>query len=586
MPSLSLGLNTALSAIEAQQQVIDTASQNVANASTPGYNREEAVLAPTPGYAPPAMDQPWGAGQTGTGVEVSAINRVYNAFLDAQYRTTNAAVGQYNMTQTTLNQVETLFNEPGGNGLSTTLNTFWQAWQTLANDPADPATRQALVSDAQAVAQGFNNLSSQLFATRQNLNQLVSNDVSQVNSLASQIAALNQQIDAASAGAQAPNVQLDQRDHLIDQLSQYVNVTTYPQGNGVVNVYVGGVPLVQGNVASGITATADPANNGFYALTWQNTTLTASPQSGELYALLDLRDNVIPGYTSTLDSVASGLAAVVNGQPPANPAAAPTVGATSVTGGSLAAGTYEVGYTYTNASGETESSPLATVTLGTGQNAITVGALTPLPAGATQVNYYLSQTGATPVALDVSGASGAATTLTAEPATGAAAPPTSNTAGWGHEAGYGLDGSTDLPFFTSTTGTPTITASSLEVNPVVAGDLNKVAAASFSGESADGSNALAISGQQQAAAVGTSTVNQAYDSLVTQIGADAQTAGQFSQNEQALLTGIQTQQQSYSGVNSNQEAITLVQAENAYTAATKVVTTIQQMLQSLTSMVS
>lgn len=555
-------LNAAGLALQAQEQVISVISNNVANAQTPGYAREEANLVPAP-----AVPLPGAAGEIGTGVEVASVTRDDSAFLDRQAYAANSALSQYQTTQNALGQVETIFNEPSQSSLSNALSAFWQSWSSLGNDPSNAAARTSVIAQGQSVAETFNGIAKQLTELQQSIDTTVADQVTEVNQIAGQIAKLNLQISEHSASGQPPNELLDQRAQLLTKLSGLVQFQEVQHSDGTDAVIVGGVSLVDGSVTTALKAKPDPTNNNFQQLYWAGTSATVQLGDGSLGANVTLRDDTIPGYLSKLDALASDLASAVNGV--ANPATAATASAAPGSTG-LTAGTYYVSYSFVTPQGETLTSPPTPVTVSAGQQ-IDVTGIAP-PAGDT-VNYYLSTApGSTTMALAASGSGTGTETLTALPAAGASAPPTT---GIGHAGGYGANGTTGLDFFTGTT------AATIAVNPTVANNPDDVAAASKSGVPGDGSNALAIADLENSALAGSSSIGDAYGALISGLGVDAQTAGNAVQTQQLLLTRVQQEQQSVSGVDLNQEMTNMVSSQHAYQAASDVINAVNQMLQSL-----
>src|SRR3954453_20959769 len=212
MPSTFLGLETALRGLTADQRSIDTTGHNIANAQTPGYSRQVAELQAT--QALPMYPK----GELGTGVDVVQYQRIRDTFIDLQLRAQTMRQGSYQAQQSGMNQIEASLAEPSDNGLSALLAKYWSSWQNVANAPTDLATRQALVQSAASLASGFNTLSTQLSAIQAQTTQNESLTITQVNSIGSQIPALNQSIQAAELAGAQPNDLLDQRDLLVDQL--------------------------------------------------------------------------------------------------------------------------------------------------------------------------------------------------------------------------------------------------------------------------------------------------------------------------------------------------------------------------------
>lgn len=226
---------------------------------------------------------------------MATIERVRDSFLDLQIRSQLALQGQWQTRSDELAKVEAAFPEPNGSGLGTALNSFWNAWQDLAADPQSTAARSALVGQAGTLAQQFSSDAGQLQGVIDGADYQVGQQVSQVNTLASQIASLNAQIQRVSVTGDHPNDLQDQRDKLLDQLSQIVPVTTVPQTDGTVSVLVGGIDLVSGDRAR--TMTTVPDANGHQVPSWPSSG-PVTLGHGQLAAYVQLRDTTIPGYMS------------------------------------------------------------------------------------------------------------------------------------------------------------------------------------------------------------------------------------------------------------------------------------------------
>ncbi|MCW2951816.1 MAG: flagellar hook-associated protein FlgK [Conexibacter sp.] len=310
------GIQTALRGMLAEQQALDTTSHNVANSGTKGYSRQQVVLSATNPLVVQANSSVNGHGaQLGTGVDVTAISRIRNIFLDVQYRGQNSTLGDATAASQGLNTAQTAFNEPSTSGIARQLSNFWDAWSTLANTPetnTGAGARQALVTSAGTLASSFRTLSDQLTSDAANAqtqynaltgaNGTVAND-------AKQLAMLNDAISHATAVGQSPNDLLDQRDSLIDELSSLARVSVTDLGNGAQRIDFGGVTLV------------DPSATGGY--TWPQT--LTSP-GGQLAALANLASSTGPllGYRDTLDAIARSLVTAVNTLQPTSPFFDPT----------------------------------------------------------------------------------------------------------------------------------------------------------------------------------------------------------------------------------------------------------------------
>jgi flagellar hook-associated protein 1 len=294
------GLQTALRGLLASQQEIDLTGHNIANAGTAGYSRQSATL---------VTSQPirTTSGLLGTGVTVQGYQRVRDSFIDTQLRAQTMLKGQAQATQDGLSQVEGVLNEPSDNGLSNLLGAYWAAWQNVTNAPEDVASRQALAQSAASLANGFNTLANQLNTITTQTQQQQDLTMQQVNAMGAQIAQLNQAITASEMTGATPNDLLDQRDLLIDKLSELgnttVSVTSGQPGNlGSVDITFGGTALVTGNAA------ASPA------LTYAGLSSITSGQLAGMQAVIDKINDPTTGYLTSLNTLAATIASATNTQ--------------------------------------------------------------------------------------------------------------------------------------------------------------------------------------------------------------------------------------------------------------------------------
>ena len=314
-----MGLQTALSGLEAAQAAIDTTGQNISNASTPGYSRQTVNLTERSQLTIPALSSVTGDGsQFGTGVDITSITRIRDTFLDSQYRDANTTENGESTSSTILNQVQAGLDEPNASGLSGQLDTFFQDWASLGATPSSAGAQQGVIGQGQAVADQLNTLSGQLSTLESQVttqyDTLTDPANGAVASDANQIAQLNGQIAQAQAAGINANSLEDQRDNVIDDLSQYSNVNVTTQSNGMVNVSFGNAAI---SAQSGGTDATPLVNGTSVDLTDNLTDSNLSGSGGTLGSLLGLYDSTtgtgqIATYSSTLDTVANQLATTVN----------------------------------------------------------------------------------------------------------------------------------------------------------------------------------------------------------------------------------------------------------------------------------
>ncbi len=245
-PLLSIGTR----AMFANYAALQTIGHNIANANTEGYSRQQVELAT-------AQGQFTGAGFFGKGVDVAAVTRSHNAFLtrEAAMSSSQAAADSVRLEQ--LQRLETVF-PPGEAGLGHAASQFLNAVVDLASRPQDLSTRQVVLARAQDMAQRYAAAGAQIDALQEGVVQDLQVAVASVNRLTQGIATVNEQIARVFGTGQSPNDLLDQRDQLISELSQFLQVTTLPADDGTLAVFVaGGQRLVLGTQATPLAYARD-----------------------------------------------------------------------------------------------------------------------------------------------------------------------------------------------------------------------------------------------------------------------------------------------------------------------------------------
>jgi flagellar hook-associated protein 1 len=204
--STFFGIQTSLSGLLAHQRSLDVTGHNVANASTVGYSRQEAVLGAAPTMFIPAGAKLDGSGaQLGSGVGVHDYRRIRDEFLDVQYRAQNSILGDADAKARSLEGVDLAFAEPGENGIAAQLSKFWNAWSKVANDPDSVAARQSLIEQSKTVAQAFKDLDTRLATVQQQAQaeyDALTAPTGQVAQLAYQLETLGASIRAAFTAGQ------------------------------------------------------------------------------------------------------------------------------------------------------------------------------------------------------------------------------------------------------------------------------------------------------------------------------------------------------------------------------------------------
>jgi flagellar hook-associated protein 1 len=302
--TLISSLNMALQSMQAEQEALSTTTNNISNVNTPGYTRQTVSLE----EAPPVE---YGGLLLGDGVEVGQITSQRDELLQTRLDQENQQQAKYSSYLGSMQQVQTLFNETTGNGLQSSLTSFFNSLQQLSTSPSDPSLRQGVLTAAQNLAQTFNTTANNLSQLQQNADSTVTQSVEQINTLTSQIASLNVQISSATSSGQNAGTFIDQRDQLVNQLSGLVDVSSIDAGNGAVTLTTSsGAALVVGNQSYQLTTQTN--SSGFQDVYSQGADITSSLTGGALAGAIQARDQTIPSIMSSLDSLASGLGNSMN----------------------------------------------------------------------------------------------------------------------------------------------------------------------------------------------------------------------------------------------------------------------------------
>ncbi|MEI3607471.1 flagellar hook-associated protein FlgK [Pseudogracilibacillus sp. SE30717A] len=221
------GLELARKALFAQQGALYTTGHNIANVNTYGYSRQRVNFETTTPFPNPSRGMPNRAGQMGTGVEIGTIQRLRDQFLDFQFRTENSTLGYWEKKQEAVTRMEQVLNEPSENGLAKTMDRFWQSLQDLADNPDNSGARSVVAHRGLALAETFNHLSKSMQSIQSDLKDQIDVSVKDMNSLLKQINELNKQIQKVEPHGMLANDLYDERDRLIDKLSDYMNIKVH-----------------------------------------------------------------------------------------------------------------------------------------------------------------------------------------------------------------------------------------------------------------------------------------------------------------------------------------------------------------------
>ncbi|MGC5700241.1 flagellar hook-associated protein FlgK [Pseudomonas sp. NFXW11] len=304
-------LNIGMSGLAASQSSLVTTGNNIANADTAGYSRQQTV------QGTKASGQ-FGNVFIGTGTTLADVRRVYNSFLDSQLRTATSLNSDVAAYQGQITPVDKLLSD-SGTGMTGALTKFFASLQNLNAKPTDEASRQLLLSDTQALSNRFNSVSTQLNQQNTDINGSLSSMADQVNKLAGTVAQLNQKISELSTnGGGMPNDLLDSRNETIRQLSTFIGVQVSERGSSL-DLYLGsGQPLVMGNTSNSLEVVAgkDDPTRSVLQINRGNTSvdITNVTTGGEIGGLLRYRSEVLDPAMNELGRVALVVADQMNSQ--------------------------------------------------------------------------------------------------------------------------------------------------------------------------------------------------------------------------------------------------------------------------------
>lgn len=303
--------NIGKTALNAAQVGISTTGHNIANANTEGYSRQ--VIVQSAGQA-----QAWGFGYLGNGTQVDTVKRVYNELLSRQISNSQSIASGINTQLSNINHINNMLADAEA-GLSPAIQDFFASINDLSSAPNDPASRQAMLSTAEALSSRFNGLGSRLLEMQGSVNAQLNASVNTVNHYAKEIARLNEVIDVATTSTgQPPNDLLDQRDQLVLALNKEIKGTVIVQDGNRYNVSIGnGIPLVNGLKSYSLTTVDSPTNPGRLEVAYQAGATTSilaeqSLQGGVIGGLIEYRRESLDKAQNTLGQIAVALAQSFN----------------------------------------------------------------------------------------------------------------------------------------------------------------------------------------------------------------------------------------------------------------------------------
>jgi len=573
MRSTFAGLNTMVKGIQNNQLALDTTGHNITNASTPGYSRQSVNSAATNYQERSSL---YGDVLVGGGVDAMSLTRARNIYADKQFWSETSAQNFYKTNKTNYDKVETIFNDSKNTGILNAMKQFYDAWVNLSNYASDAASRTAVLTKG-------NNLVDRI---RTNANQLQDQiaaqydemriQVQKINSITEQIARLNQNIMFAETNGAKANDLRDQRDLLVDQLSEITNVNVYEESNGMYTVVSNGMTLVNRDGRLTLEM-SEPMNNEEYGITDYTIRIKEAggigyvPQSGVLKALQDtiVQDK---GYIDNLADIAATLLTTFNDvhkQGAGIDADATTWlnffgdngNKSSATGGS---------YRGTHYTWHVDS------TTGERWMEQTVASVTKTVSGTTTTMTMTDSV----VASDKKKLKSMQIINTLKVANELTAPGGQNLVAARQIYDPTIDPLTSKPKGmvkpTISAGSATYTYDNSWINGTGDGTMAVELSKLFN---TDQGSSMNPAGTERP--VSTISINQYYNGIMSKLGANAETVNKKLKQQDDLITQITQWRQSTSGVNWNEELSNMLKFQTGYGACSRVLTSMDEMLDRL-----
>jgi flagellar hook-associated protein 1 FlgK len=550
MGGLNATLSIGMQALDAAQGAIDATSNNIANADTAGYTEEVVQFSENP------LSQSEN-GVTGGGVTMDGIQSVQDELLDVQIQQQTSQESSASTESASLQQIQTYFTTTGTD-IASALTSFSSSLAALSANPTNTATQQGVISSGKELAQAFNTTASGLQSAQTSANGLVTTTVAQINTLTQQIAQLNGQVGQLTASGQNDSSAEDQLNEAVVQLAGLTGVAV-TQSDGEDTITTGnGTPLVMGDQSFSLQTST--GSDGFQQVLDSNgTNITSTIQGGQLGGAIQMRDQVIPGMLSQLNSLASQFSSSFN--------AAQTEGLDS--NGNQGQDFFTTSTDSNNAAADmsvsiSDPSLLAINSVGSTNSNSNVANLSAALTEALPSNSASSAEGTTSAPLTASTAltDGSVTSIT-DSATGQTFSFTAGASSTIASLQAAIASAVAAGTLSAGTSLSFNTAGQAVISTTTSGDTLQVASSdSVLGEFSS------TSGQTPA---------KSYASLVFDVGNAASNASTQATAIGTTLLQLTDQQSSISGVNIDDETANLIRFQTAYQAAARIVSTIQEL---------
>ncbi|MDR2211100.1 MAG: flagellar hook-associated protein FlgK [Spirochaetaceae bacterium] len=312
MTSTFQGIEIGKRAVVAHQQAIGTTGHNLSNMNTEGYSRQRVEFSAFDPIYLPGLEREETPGQIGQGVSIERVERLRDQLLDQQIVAHASTEGYWKSRDPYVRRMEQIYREVGDTSIRGGLDRFWDAWEALANNPADTDPRAAVVEQGKTLVDAIKLQFKSLKGLQDMVEQDIVITVHEVNDLSRQIAGLNRDIQRIEAQGDNANDLLDRRDLLVDRLSSLIDITVDRRDPDEFMVHTAGIVLVQGQIGREFSLANTQGTEGYSRVVWEETGQEIRFRDGSLAALFELRDYTIESEIQTLDNFTMNIMDLVN----------------------------------------------------------------------------------------------------------------------------------------------------------------------------------------------------------------------------------------------------------------------------------
>ncbi len=561
--SLFGSIQNAGNALNAAQIGLQVTGNNIANANTPGYIRQRVVLTPTP-------TQRYGNLLLGTGVKVQSIVQQVDLFLEEQYRSASSDVANGDVQESTYATLEGLLNELGDNDLSTSLSKFFNSIQDIMNQPGSTGVRNIAVLQGQQLAADIRRLHDKAETLYEGLDQQVISQADIINNLLGEIANLNVQIAQAEGGDTSPSDAVglrDKRQSALSELAILIDIRTAEQPNGSVSVYSNGDYLVFDGIHRSVQ-TVQAENDGLFTtnLHIAETDAPVGTSGGKIAGLVQSRDVIVSEFIRQLNTMAGAL---IQGFNQIYSSGQGTVGYTSLTSGIAPADLHvpldQAGLGITPVNGSFSLVVKNSLTGETKSNTVWV-----------DLNGLDEDTSLADLTAQLDALDGITATITFNGNLKISADDPNLTFSFAADTS-GLLGTLGLNGFFRGSD-----AKDIDIDATLKADPRRFAA-SLGGVGEDAQNAALLADflHTPLASQDGSTLAQLYDKLVSDTAQGSAATKSATEGFRTFQQTLEGQKLAVSGVSLDEEAIQMISYQRAYQASAKVISTINELLDTL-----